>query len=61
MSPFPLIKLSPEDRALFWAMLDRYPSVRDIRYEIRFKVFGFEIHPSASVKGIIKDIFGDRP
>ena len=58
---FPLIKMSSEDRAMIWAIIDKYPSVRDLRYGINVKVFGISIRPSVSVKGIIKDIFGDRP
>jgi hypothetical protein len=58
---FPIFKLTPGDLALLWALVDKYPQYRDKRYEIRAKIFGITVHPSFSVKGIIKDIFGDRP
>lgn len=58
---FPIFNLEPQDLAVLWAIIDRYPVYRDARYEIRFSIFGITFHPSVSVKGLIKDIFGDRP
>lgn len=58
---FPLFKLRPEEITAIYAILNRYPEVMDKKFELRMKIFGITVHPSARVRGVVENLIGANP
>lgn len=56
----PIFKLDPADRAMIWAILNKYPQYLDKKFELKLKIGPITIHPSVRVRGLITDIIGEQ-
>ncbi len=54
---FPIFKMRPDEVAVIWGILLRYPNELDKKYAFRFGPF----RPSVRVKGVVEKLIGPSP
>ena len=54
---FPIFRLTSEEVAVIYAILDKHPDAMGYKYEFKKSIF----HWSISVKGLVKDLIGAHP
>lgn len=57
----PVFPLTANERAAIYGIPKRYPAAFAKKFEFSWTVFGFKIHPSMSVSGLVEKLIGPEP